>query len=114
MTYPITFEHEGVVLGVGEIDSEFNRGELVVPCGKLWVCPKCARVWAKASIPDRYYEIWAKSCGCQPSPYYFEFAGSMVLEWDHRLWDAMPHAMLLREVIHHCNLWDWFNGQGTV
>ena len=37
-------------------------------------------------IADRPFEIWAKKCGCANTPYYFEFAGSMILEWDHRLW----------------------------
>lgn len=108
--YTVHFSYRRQYLGEGRIESEFRRGELVLPSGLLWVCPICGSVWAKAVIEDRPFEIWAKKCGCANTPYYFEFAGSMILEWDHRLWAAMPREMLLREVIHHCNWWEKFNG----
>ena len=35
------FGYRRQYLGEGQIESEFRRGELVLPSGLLWVCPVC-------------------------------------------------------------------------
>lgn len=105
----ISFECRGKPLGAGEIEGDFVHGQLREPYGQLWVCPQCGDLWAKATIQGRPYEVWAKSCGCTPPTHYYAFPGSMILEWDHKLMQAMPRDMLLREVIIHCDNWKRFN-----
>ena len=57
------------------------------------------------ALSDLGEEVWVRQHAL-----LLRIRRSMILEWDHRLWAAMPREMLLREVIHHCDWWEKFNG----
>jgi hypothetical protein len=97
-----------VELGEGEIESAFVHGQLRAPLGFAFVCTRCGDTWAKANVDDQNYIIYARTCPNHNLPFYFDFPGSVWLDWDKPYQLSFPLAVLLREVLVHIKHWEAF------
>lgn len=107
-SYPISYEYEGESCGEGQIESEFEDAARNDPEGAVFVCPVCARAWAKHTVAGRYFMVFTRRCREHDSGLYYDFAGSIWLDWNHCAIKALPRAVLERELMLHLERWDKF------
>jgi hypothetical protein len=107
----MSFCINGQPFGAGVMESEFVHGQLRVPRGYVYVCPVCAKAWAKVEVEGQLYVIYSKTCEEHETPFYFDFPGSIWLDWDKPYQMSFSKEVLLREVLIHARHWESFNGR---
>lgn len=105
---PIHFVVNSTPLGSGLIDSEFVHAQLRTPSGFVYVCTQCGEAWAKATVEGQPYVIYSKTCEKHETPFYFDYPGSIWLDWDKPYQLSMTKEVLMREVVLHCDHWKAF------
>jgi|SRR5215831_9518136 len=91
-------EIEGKDYGEMLLEDQVIHGQNYPPWSYLWCCRHCGRVWARLTIPDSTYHIWAVTCSsCKAAAHNLEGAGSVLLCWERSFNDALPEEAIRRE-----------------
>jgi len=91
---------EGRDFGTFDTPAEYRHGQLYPPSGYAWFCPQCGEVWARAAVEGRPFTVWTRRCIACPGLRY-EFAGSIILDWEREFNEALPRAVKEREMALH-------------
>ncbi len=83
-----------------------NIGTSIEPCGYSFCCGTCGDQWAKAGYAHGVqWQFLIRPCRkCQPR-FSLRPAGSVITGWDFEHDEALPDAVLRRELLLHL---DWF------
>lgn len=107
-TYPIEYFIDGQYLGQGRRSWEFFHNQPIPPESKAFFCEHCGEVWARVVSTEgtKHFAVYSMGCAKCRNPYRFmNPPGSIWMDWDKDWQDAMPKAVLQRELRLHCEFW---------
>jgi hypothetical protein len=97
-------------LGKSQIDSEYRDASIHLPWSVAYFCPVCGEIWARCRVTHegslRDYMVWTRKCANHSTPFFYEFPGSMWLDWDHKWQEAATMPLLIREFELHARHWE--------
>jgi len=87
-------------LGTAERKLQFLGTHVVLPESKLWFCPHCGDVWARAVVEKAEWQSYRVPCPKHPK------GGSLWLSWDKEYLAALPKPVLEYEFTRLVKMFD--------
>jgi hypothetical protein len=103
--YTCQFFVGGAYLGQGQRSFEFVHNQVIPPHSLAFFCQACGDIWARVLVQDgSEFQVYSRRCQ-KHSKYFFDPGGSIWFTWDRDWQEALPKAILQREVVLLCDHW---------
>ena len=102
--YKQLFEIEGELLGETERTREIRTA--AAPFSMAYFCPKCARIWARCPVEKEPWMVTTVTCKACGKLSLISIPGSIWRALDDEFNEALPRAVLLRELSLHLEWYD--------
>jgi hypothetical protein len=92
-------------LGQGTRPYERAHNVVIPPHSLAFFCQKCGEVWARVVVESgSEFQVYSRRC-LKHSCHIFDPGGSLWFIWDRDWQNALPKAVLQREVVLMCDHW---------